>query len=250
MNPTLALVLLALVAASSAKPAVGVEPYKYYPCEVEEAEDGLLEVECPFYNVPQLVREAFLRNAPNTGISSLHMHSDFETPVIDYISDNDLLAGSYDTIKEFHYAYSNNGFPNLLKKLTAIEHIHMDHVNVEHVNAGDLSLPNPGSLQLLSISYAPLYTFEAGAFPEGFKAEVHLSKDNITALNGDAFKPILQNGAKLSFDSMHIKCDCDLSWLCRDGRDLLDRVEGSCVKENGDYVAVQDTDAKDFSNCP
>ena len=160
-----ALVLLALVAASSAKPAVGVEPYKYYPCEVEEAEDGLLEVECPFYNVPQLVREAFVRNAPNTGISSLHMHSDFETSVMDYISDNDLLAGSYDTIKEFHYAYSNNGFPNLLKKLTAIEHIHMDHVNVEHVNAGDLSLPNPGSLQLLSISYAPLYTFEAGAFP-------------------------------------------------------------------------------------
>jgi len=251
MNPIVALVLLALVAASSAKPAVGIEPYAYYPCDAEDMDEGGIHVECPFMNQPASVAQAFIRNAPNNDIRSLHFHSDFEEGVLDYLADNDLLSGSYNTIKDLYVGYSSpTTFPKLLSKLTALEHLRFDHVNIQHLYAGAMALASPQTLKLLTFTYAPLYTFEAGAFPEGFKADVVLKKDSITALNGDAFKPILQNGAKLSFDSMHIKCDCDLSWLCRDGRDLLTQVEGKCLKQNGELVAVQDTDAKDFSTCP
>jgi len=251
MNPTLVLVLLALVAASSGKPTVGVEPYMYFPCETQVREGDGLVVECPFYNIPELIRQAFTRNAPNNNLVSLHMHSDFEGTVLDYITDSSMLSGSYDTLKEFQLSYTPNpSFPKLLSKLTALEHLHLDHVPIEHVEAGYLKLGSPESLKVLSISNAPLYTFEAGAFPEGFRADVVINHDNITALNGAAFKPLLQTGANLSFDSRQIKCDCDLSWLCRDGRDMLDQVEGSCLNSSGELVAVQDTDAEDFSSCP
>lgn len=158
--------LLALVAASGAKPSVGVEPYQYYPCEVEEMERGGLMVECPFYNVPKMVRQAFARNAPNKGIHSLRIHSDFDGSLIDYIYDNDLLSGSYDTITEYLTAYSGKTtFPKLLSKLPNLEHLHFDHVGIEHVEAGSLDFASPQSLTLMTISNAPLYTFEAGAFP-------------------------------------------------------------------------------------
>lgn len=160
------LVLLALVAASSGKPTVGVEPYMYFPCETQVREGDGLVVECPFYNIPELIRQAFTRNAPNNNLVSLHMHSDFEGTVLDYITDSGMLSGSYDTLKEFQLSYTPNpSFPKLLSKLTALEHLHLDHVPIEHVEAGYLKLGSPESLKVLSISNAPLYTFEAGAFP-------------------------------------------------------------------------------------
>jgi len=53
-----------------------------------------------------------------------------------------------------------------------------------------------------------------------------------------------------ALDTDSIKCDCDLSWLVRDGRELLPSVDGRCLKANGDFVSLQDADPKDFSNCP
>jgi len=252
MNPTLTLMVVALVVASSGMPT-DINPGQYYPCEMEEAEEGEsgTGIECPFFNMPELIRQAFERNAPNKGVSSVHMHSDIEGTVMDFIADHDLLSGSYDTITEFLLAYTpSTNFPKLVSKLSALEHLHLDHTAIGPVKAGSLSLPSPKTLKLMTISYSPLYDFEAGAFPEGFHADVILKNNNMTRINGAAFKPILQSGSKLSFTTNSIKCDCDLSWLVRDGRELLPSVDGRCLKANGDFVSLQDADPKDFSNCP
>merc|ERR1712137_436907 len=87
MNPTLTLMVVALVVASSGMPT-DINPGQYYPCEMEEAEEGEsgTGIECPFFNMPELIRQAFERNAPNKGVSSVHMHSDIEGTVMDFIA--------------------------------------------------------------------------------------------------------------------------------------------------------------------
>lgn len=159
--------VVALVVASSGMPT-DINPGQYYPCEMEEAEEGEsgTGIECPFFNMPELIRQAFERNAPNKGVSSVHMHSDIEGTVMDFIADHDLLSGSYDTITEFLLAYTpSTNFPKLVSKLSALEHLHLDHTAIGPVKAGSLSLPSPKTLKLMTISYSPLYDFEAGAFP-------------------------------------------------------------------------------------
>merc|ERR1711911_534838 len=101
---------------------------------------------------------AFERNAPNKGVSSVHMHSDIEGTVMDFIADHDLLSGSYDTITEFLLAYTpSTNFPKLVSKLSTLEHLHLDHTAIGPVKAGSLSLPSPKTLKLMTISYSPLY---------------------------------------------------------------------------------------------
>ena len=159
------LVLLSLVAASSSYPATSGDVPSYYPCDAVQIEGGL-KVDCPFYNMPELVRVAFRTNAPNKGIKYLGMHSDFEGTVMDYLSDNDLLSGSYDTLSELVVSYSSEvTFPKLLSKLRVLDTLYLDHVAVANPAAGSMNLASPKLMKFMSISYAPLYNFEAGVFP-------------------------------------------------------------------------------------
>jgi len=255
MNPSLVLLLVAVaVSAAGAMPSGAglsdVGPGKYFPCNVED-EDGEMEVDCPFFNMPSLVRQAFERNAPNAGITKLHIHSDIEGTVTDYLADNDLLSGSYGTITEFLSAYSiSTGFPHLLSKLTALEHLHIENTNIGNVAAGMLNLATPEAMRRMTISYCPLYNFEAHAFPAGFKSNLRLVHNNLTALNGAAFQPILAAGSKLEFDSNGVPCDCALSWLVRDNRHLLDQVWGKCRKDYGVLVDLREADVTDWNDCP
>merc|ERR1712071_341965 len=88
---------------------------------------------------------------------------------------NDLLSGSYGTITEVLSAYSiSTGFPHLLSKLTALEHLHIENTNIGNVAEGMLNLATPEAMRRMTISYCPLYNFEAPAFPAGFKSNLRL----------------------------------------------------------------------------
>jgi len=251
MSPTVVLVLLALVATCSCKPAVGVEPNKFYPCDVEERDDGGMVVECPYGTPADAVKQAFVTNYPNEGIVSLHMHSDIDGSILDFLAQYDVLSASYSSMTELVVSYSlAKTVPKIISKLPALQHVYLDHGAVESIQVGDLNFQSPQNMKLMTVSYAPLYRVEAGAFPEGFSADVHFKQDELHQLTEGAFKPLLQTGAKLSYDSPVINCDCGLSWLCRDGRDMLAQVSGKCVTPSGKVIPLQDTSAQDFSNCP
>ena len=160
------LVLLALVATCSCKPAVGVEPNKFFPCDVEERDDGGMVVECPYGTPADAVKQAFVNNYPNEGIVSLHMHSDIDGSILDFLAQYDVLSASYSSMTELVVSYSlAKTVPKIISKLPALQHVYLDHGAVESIQVGDLNFQSPQNMKLMTVSYAPLYRVEAGAFP-------------------------------------------------------------------------------------
>lgn len=54
---------------------------------------------------------------------------------------------------------------------------------------------------------------------------------------------------KINSVSDLIQCDCDLAWIIRDNRHLLDRVSGDCLEKNGTRIPFIHIDLNSLSKC-
>lgn len=147
-------------------------------------------------------------------------------------------------------------FPATIGRMTRLEIIYVKYDVLQRLDAGSVTVgPN---LRSLLIESSAVGSIEAGALPStGLEsAYISLYNNKLRRLEQDAFLPLLlsmaANGTAgrrpaVSIQVNPFECGCDLAWLLRDRRHLLEHVwDGRCV----DGTDFEDVDVGLFDACP
>lgn len=243
------LVLLVCISTSLAK-------LDYSPCKISGS--GALTCEDPQAKAADVL-DAFRRNSDNARIKSLYI-TDVEDMLDEHMQEILDIVTKAAFVKMESVTLVNlkmmQNLPQGFNKLPNLESVNIQHLDgIKSLAEGSLTLASENMKyigvwggQLEEILPAAIQNLNGNL--DG--VSMAFSYNHLTNLDEAFFKPLLSKVTrKIFLFGNPFPCDCNLAWLLRDNRDLLEQnfFQGECVHPNQTTTDFYLVDPATLQNC-